>query len=143
MKKKKWDNPNKMHFESLHKTFNKQCTCISKGNQIGRVVLSSYVRPFNEIECNGHISEKGHLQEYDLKWLLKGLSSYAKDYIRSIAIDKSVIAYHFFYYRGDKKIDIGFVVTDVNNNHLKTFYTPYLTEKSRSALNEARKYIMN
>ncbi|GAI19621.1 unnamed protein product, partial [marine sediment metagenome] len=66
MKEKTWDSPNKMHFDSPLKAFNKQCSLITTGNQIGNVVLSNYVRPFDEVECNGFTSEPGHLQNYDI-----------------------------------------------------------------------------
>lgn len=141
MKIKEWINGNKMKFESLHKTFNNKVDCISQGNVMGNVQLSGYVRSFNETKCNGFTSEKGHLQEYDLGWLLKGLPGYVKNYIRKIAIDKMVCAYHFFYYQNRERIDIGYVITDYTNNLLRAFYVGGY--KREDALNEAIKYIIN
>lgn len=139
MKKCTWDNANKMHFESLHKTFNMQCRCITTGNQIGDVVLSSYVRPYNEVECNGRVNPEGHLQEYDLGWLLKLLPSYVKDSIREIAKTVGVIAYHFFYREKGRRIDIGYVVTDRKYRLLHAWYCG--SYKANNALDEAIKYI--
>lgn len=77
MKKIKWLNPNKMEFLSEHKEFNKQCRYITTGNQIGDVVISSYVRSFYETECNGFQSPFGHLQEWDLnEGFLKNFANY-------------------------------------------------------------------
>ena len=139
MKKKEWINGNKMKFESLHKTFNRQCGYITKGNQIGDVVLSSYVRAFNETKCNGFTNPKGHLQEYDLNWLLKDLPSFVKDWIRKNAVTRSVIGYYFFYRKNGCKIPIGYVVTDTKYNLLRKF--PCGGAKEQSALDEAVKYI--
>lgn len=145
MKKKIWDNPNKMHFESEHKTFNRQCKCIMTGNQIGDVVYSGYVRPYNETDCNGFTNPKGHLQEYDLNWLLKDVPYYVKDWIRKYAKTKSVIGYHFFYRNKERKIDIGYVVTtpEYKKNKLLEKWYAQNTSKVQSALDEAIKYIVN
>lgn len=142
MKKIEWINPNKMKFESYHKTFNKQCRCIMAGNQIGDVVFSSHVRPYNEIKCNGFTNPKGHLQEYDLNWLLKGLPHYVKEWIREYAKTKSVIGYHFFYRNSLRKIDIGYAVTTPDHKLLRKWYA-IDNYKSENALDEAVKYIAN
>ncbi len=142
MKTKKWINGNKMLFESEHKTFNRQCKYISTGNQIGDTVLSSYVRPFSEVKCNGITNAKGHLQEYDLNWILSDLPSGVKNWIREHAKTKGVIAYHFFYMnRKKERVNIGYVVTDKNYKLLTQWHTRGL--KAYSALNECIKYITN
>ena len=81
MKEHEWATPNRMKFDSLHKTFNRQVSCISTGNHIGNTVYSSYIRAYNQTECNGHTFPKGHLQEYDLGWLVKEAPEEAKEYI--------------------------------------------------------------
>ena len=139
MKTKKWVNSNKMAFDSLHKTFNHHCRLITTGNQIGDVVLSSYVRPFNELGCNGRINPPGHLQDYDLGWLLEDLPLYVKEWIKKEAIDEAVIAYYFFYWNNHQKKDIGYVVTDKKYRLLKKWYVG--SYKANSALDEATKYI--
>lgn len=140
MKKIKWLNPNKMKFDSLHKTFNNQCTCISTGNQIGDVVISSYVRAFNETECNGRINEKGHLQNFDLnEGMLANFAHYVKDWIRKYVINESVIAYEFHHYNRNNKIIDGYVITDTKHKLLKVWYEG--TYKNQDAVDEAIKYI--
>ena len=142
MKEKKWINGNKMLFESEHKTFNRQCRCICAGNQIGDVVYSGFVRPYNETKCNGTLFAKGHLQEYDLNWLLKDLPYFVKEWIRKIAKTKSIIAYYFFYRNKERKIDIGYVITTSEHKLLRTWYARNDC-KTESALDEAVRYITN
>jgi len=146
MKKIKWINGNKMLFESDHKTFNRQTNCISTGNVIADTQYSGFIRPYNETECNGFTNPKGHLQEYDLNWLLKDVPGYVKDWIRKYAKTKSVIAYHFFYRNKERrKIDIGYVVTtpEYKKNKLLNKWYAENTQKVRSVLDEAIKYIVN
>jgi len=142
MKKHEWVTPNRMKFESLHKTFNRQVSMISTGNQIGNTVYSSYIRAFNELKCNGRVNEPGHLQEYDLGWLVKDAPGEAKNYIRANGKDKKFILYVFFHWNNGRKIIHGAVITDTDHNHIKTYYSSY-NRKSVSVIEEARKYITN
>ena len=57
---------NKIHLNSGFRAFDDYIDCISKGNCIGRGQISFHIRPYNEIECNGNIREKGHLRDFDL-----------------------------------------------------------------------------
>jgi len=141
---REWATPNRMKFESEHKTFNRQVDCISSGNVIGHVQLSGYVRPRNETECNGFTFEKGHLQEYDLGWLAEKFPNYVKEFIRKLdyAEDHSVIAYEFRHWNGRKKIIHGHVVTTGGDNGhkvLRKWYGDRL--KSKSVIDEAITYI--
>ncbi len=113
MKKKIWETPNKMKFESLHKTFNKQCMLIITGNQIGNVVYSNYVRSYYETESNGHTFPEGHLQNYDLTENVVGdvLPSDIREEIRELTRNDGGIVYHFHHWNGDKRIDDGIVLT--------------------------------
>jgi hypothetical protein len=130
---------NHMVFDSPHKGFNKQVDGISSGNVMGDVQLSGFVRPYNATECNGFTNPKGHLQEYDLNWLLKSFPNYVKNYVRENAKDKNVIGYEFRHWVGDKKVVHGYVVTDANHKLMKAWYSP--NEKSRAVVDEAIKYI--
>ena len=146
MKKDEWATPNRMKFESLHKTFNRRVSLITRGNQIGNTVLSFHIRAFNELECNGRVNKPGHLQEYDLDNFkdsrfspqLRGV----KDFIRREGKTKKFILYVFFHYNGNRRITHGAVITDAEHNHVKSFLFN-LTRKSMSVIEEARKYITN
>lgn len=142
MKKKTWDNPNKMHFESLHKTFNRHAKCINTGNVIGGEQLSGCIRAYNETECNNNLFPPGHLQNYDLNWLNKHLPVSLKDWIKKQDKNQKLIGYTFFYWKGKKRIFIGWVITDSEYNHLITEYARN-TEKAVSAIEECKKYICN
>jgi len=142
MKKAEWATPNRMKFESLHKTFNRQVSMISTGNQIGNTVLSGYIRPYNQTECNGRIVPEGQLQEYDLGWLAKEAPEIAKQWIRRQNKDASFILYVFFHRSKGVKIIHGSIITDDEHNFRIAFYSRD-NVKSRSIINEARKYITN
>jgi hypothetical protein len=143
LKNMEWDNPNKMKFESEHKTFNKQTTLITTGNQIGNTVLSFFVRPVNETTSNNTKFPKGHLQEWDLN-NFRTVPEYVKEYVRDVAKNKSVILYQFFYhpegYQSSKHRDVGYVVTTADHKLIKKFYVDY-KPKTVSAVDEATKYI--
>jgi len=146
MKKIKWITPNKMEFKSLHKTFNRQVSCISTGTQIGNTVYSSYIRPYFCVECNGRNFSPGHLQEYDLNWIVKDAPKEAKDWIRKNGKYETFILYVFFH-RVNKnghprKIIHGAVITDRLHNLRAKFYCRD-NEKSKSVIDEAIKYITN
>lgn len=146
MKKCEWATPNRMKFESLHKTFNRQVSMICTGNHLGNTVRSFFIRAFNELECNGRINEPGHLQEYDLNNFQDKYYPYelrrVKDFIRREGKVKKFILYVFFHYTGDKKITHGVVVTDAEHNHVQSFIFK-VSVKSMSVIEEARKYITN
>ena len=142
MKKREWVNGNHMLFESPHKTFNKQVDCISTGNVMGHVQLSCHVRSYNEIECNGNIRPKGHLQEYDLNWIAEKFPHYVKDFARKTFIDEGGWLYEFRYWKGSEKYVMGYVATTYEHNLLKYWNTAGAF-KSEEVLEEAIKYITN
>lgn len=140
MKEKEWIHPNKMRFESEHKTFNQQVKCISRGNVISDTQLSGCIRPFNEVECNGHTFPPGHLQEYDLEWLNKYLPEEFKNWVRKHGKEDDLTAYTFFYYQAGKRIHIGYVITGPGRKVLRKVYARN-NSKTISALDECIKYI--
>lgn len=161
MKKHTWDNPNKMHFESPHKTFNRQCRLISTGNQIGDVVCSNYIRPYNEVECNGFISSPGHLQDWDLTKNIVVLPCHIREEVRRLTHDNGGIIYNFHHWNGNKRIDDGFVLTTRYSSEdpfvadlrkasevpddpklIKVWYVNQ-DWRARAAVDEAVKYITN
>ena len=142
MKKHEWVTPNRMRFESLHKTFNRQVSMIGTGNQIGNTVLSSYIRPYNKIECNGFERPPRVLQEYDLESIVKEAPRIAKDWVRQNGREKSFILYLFFHWRNHERIIHGAIITDSDHNHAQTFYFRR-GYKSESIIDEARKYVCN
>jgi hypothetical protein len=147
MKKITWDNPNKMHFESPHKTFNRQTKLISTGNVIGNTQLSNYIRPYREIECNGFTNPPGHLQNYDLTKNVVGnlLPNHIREEIRKLTHDHGGIVYHFHHWQGDKRIPDGIVLTEGHDRGNKFIKVWYLTPSTKAwgAVEEAIEYITN
>lgn len=149
MKEKAWVNPNRMLMESGHKTFDRQTNCISTGNMIANTQLSSYVRPYSKVECNGRIFPLGHLRKHDLGWWSGPLlPSRVRAYIESVTKDEAVIVYQFHhflsggYWGKDRRIVHGYVVTTTDYELLKKFVTGP-TYKSSLVIDEATKYITN
>jgi len=144
MKKHTWDNPNKMHFESLHKTFNKQTQCLSTGNVWSNTQWSNYIRPSYELECNGFTNEKGHLQNFDLESFSKmGVNSYILNRIKELVDEnKGGILYLFKHYNNNQRILDGLVLTDRQYNHIHTWE---LNQDYRAvdAVYKAREYVTN
>ena len=144
MKKIEWIHENKMLFESEHKSFNKFITCISTGNVYGDGQTSLYIRPYNEIECNEHIWEKGHLRQYDLtNW--NSLPYYITNYIEKVTKNKSIILYKFWYIKNSKQIVLGYVITRPVKNGYKLLHYWNLTgtQKTEGALRECLKYLVS
>ena len=141
MKKAEWVTPNRMLFESGHKTFDRKADLISTGNVWGSVQTSGYVRAYSETECNGLTSAPGHLRDFDLKGFM-GMPSHVRRYVLSVSQDKSVIVYKFFHCVGNRKTVHGWVVTSTNPEYrlLNSFVTGP-TWKSESVISEAIKYI--
>jgi hypothetical protein len=133
----------KQIINSDFKEFNKQTNCISYGNCISNTQYSSFIRPFNEIECNGFINEKGHLLRFDLKYF-KNIPERLMNILKDEKRTESYILYEFCIYKHNKKDVIGYVLTDDNHN----FITDYVSYdygcnfcKRESAIEEAKKYI--
>lgn len=146
MKKKVWVNPNKMLFESPHKAFNKQCTLISTGNQIGNVVYSNYIRPYCELECNGFTHPPGYLQNYDLSKNIVGMvPQHIANTVKELGREMSLILYNFHHWRDGKRIEDGWVLTTEDDNSYRLLRTWYINRdwRARAALDEAVKYITN
>jgi len=138
MKKIEWLNRNRMKIETGCKTFDRQCTCITTGNQIGNCVISSYIRPSTELECNGFISPKGHLQNFDFSGF-KDLPNEVEKWIREY--DKKCILYKFRHFSNGHSIVDGWIITDPNHNFLKMFYGN--SRKAVSIMNVVKEYVCN
>ncbi len=141
MKKATWDNPNKMHFESPHKTFNRQTVCISLGNVVTPTQHSSYIRPYWEIECNGRTWEPGSLQKHDFDLFSTNSLPYAiREEVKKLTRTEGGILYSFFHWSGQSRVLDGVVLTTRVYIHVKTWFVNS-TWKAHEAVCEARRYI--
>lgn len=141
MKEIEWVNDNKMLFESGHKTFNKQTKLITTGNHLGNTQYSLFVRSFEETECNGHENEKGELQKWDLD-NFKDLPIDIREEIEALLKNRGGILNEFRYWKGDKKILVGYILTDTEHNFIES-WNVLKTTKSYGILDECKKYIVN
>jgi len=144
MKHKEWINGNKMLMETAHKTFNKQCRCISTGNQIGDCVVSTFVRPRSETECNKYVFPEEELFRYDLKLYGENVEmTEVREYLYDYCKDKGAIVYKIFFrdYQG-RKMTFGYIVTDTKHNLLRKFYHNH-HYKTVSVIDECALYVSN
>src|SRR3990167_2144756 len=132
MKKVQWINGNHMKFDSLHKTFNRKIQAISTGNVIDDGFYSSFIRAFNETECNGFTNKKGHLQDFDLKSFRGYLPYYVIDQVKELTKDKSNILYVFRHWNGERKIVHGTVLTTGDYKKYKLIRAWYLNRSYKS-----------
>ena len=117
MKKIVWETPNKMHFESAYRTFNKQVDVISTGNVFAYTQLSLFIRPYKETECNGFTRKPGELMEFDLQ-SFKHLPAAVKEIVCDKEREDSIILYEFRTWKDGQKDVFAYVITDYDYNYI-------------------------
>jgi hypothetical protein len=136
-------NPNKMDFESGHKTFDRQTNYLGTGNVLANTQHSSYIRSANDFDCPPLKDiKKGQLRDLDLKSFTYvtavRLPYLVEKYIKEVTEDQPIILYQLRHFNnGEKKVD-GYIITDTNYNHLATFV---LNQRAYESVLEARKYL--
>lgn len=145
MKKAIYNNKGRQVVNSDWAEFNKQTSCISTGNVIADTQISTFIRPWEQIECNLHKFPEGHLMKFDLD-TFNGyrIPEGIMDVIRNKDRKESVILYMFFTVRNKKVVPFGWVLTDKNHHYIghrivRAYGESYT--KRWSALNEAMQYI--
>jgi hypothetical protein len=143
MKKITWDNPNKMHFESPHKTFNRQTVCITVGNCVAPTQYSSFIRPSTEIvNPVGQTVAEGYLQAFDLNQFSNIIPYAIRQEVKQLTRNEDGILYAFFHWLPDQRVLDGVELTTGVYIHVKTWFTNP-TWKAHEAVCEARRYIAN
>mgnify|MGYP003299817017 CR=1 FL=1 len=99
---------NKMIINSKFKEFNKQTNLITNGNVITNTMYGLYIRPYNEVECNGLTFKEGELFEQDLKYF--NINKTLKEYIKSL--NRQIVLYEIFIYRNEQRDIIGWLTED-------------------------------
>jgi hypothetical protein len=141
MKTIEWLNRNRIKFESGYKIFDRQTNIISTGNISANTEYGSFVRSYEETECNGFENPKGHLQNFDLDIFQKiGVSNDILYQVRKILKTKGGILYVFKHLKNEKRIIDGVVLTTKDNKLIQKWYCRN-TLKSMDAVDEAIKYI--
>ena len=144
MKKIEWATPNRMKFESLHKTFNRQTQVIATGNILSNTLSGSYVRAYNETECNGYTNAPGHLQAFDLRQFGNDLPHGAREFINDHGKDEKLLVYVLRHWAGGigtgRKIVDGCIITSTDHKLLRAYYGNN-GRKVESIISEALKYL--
>ena len=135
-----WINGNRMLMQSGHKTFDRQCHAILSGQQIGDVVCSGYVRPYTEIECNGHIFAPGHLRDFDLNFVgTEAMTPSLRAEIEILSAVPGLLLFKFFHYNGEHQIIHGYVAVREGHCLLKAVTGPRTS--SVSIIDEVARYV--
>lgn len=151
MRKKEWLNGNHMRIDTSHRTFNRQCECLSTGNVWGTCQFSNYVRAETETECNNMQFPIGHLRKWDLDQF-KDLPSHIRRQVEEMTKTVGGILYEIRHWGkrlpyggGKQKIIHGYILTAqhgaaIPHRHLKTFQLRHGL-KSYSVMATAREYV--
>ena len=152
MKTKEWLNPNHMLINTGHKTFDKQCECLSTGNVYGTCQYSSFIRPRTATECNGFSNPEGHLRDFDLQHFRDGLRSwpYVLQCILEATETQQCILYEIrswthdrrSFHANKRKIIHGYILTDTNHKRIKVFITGR-SWKSTQIMGVVQEYVSN
>jgi hypothetical protein len=111
---------------SGHSTFDRQvdAACIMAGNVISDVQTSTYIRPRQQLECNGFTNAPGHLQEFDLKTFARRQDmGRVLAYIRAdpFFASNDAIGYRIFHKVGKQETLHGFLLTDRDHQLIRRF----------------------
>ena len=119
----KWNKRgSRIIINSGYKTFDNYIVCISRGNVLGGGQTSFYIRPYNEITCNGKTFEKGYLRDYDLS-MFSGLDYDVKEYVKNITANQGCVLYKFYTYKYGIENIVGYIVEQ--NDNFKIFNNNY------------------
>lgn len=132
-----------------HKSFDQIAAkdYIGPGNVYSNVQLSSYIRAFKNVDCNGFLWKEGELQAADLKSFVKPRYRVPRNivqFVKSVAVDDDVILYMFYHRNSHKEIVIhGYAVTKGHKqeHELLNSWITGPTYKSGKILNECVKAI--
>jgi len=141
MKAKTWDNPNKMHIETGHKTFDRQTNIITRGNVIANTEYGWIIRARLDTRCNEKDFPVGHLRAFDLKFFKNMPRPVRSKLMELTDSEDAVWLYEFHHWRGPAKIVDGYTMTAYEDHELLATFTTGPTRRSRSVVHEASKYV--
>jgi len=123
-----------------HKTFDSQFDYVGTGSVISRVQLSSCIRPCNSTDIFFATKQsEGLFQAFDLEsfdYIPLDVKKFAKEATQ----EEAAILYKFRSWNGTDQVVHGWVVTDINGKHLKSFYTRN-TPKSHAVVDTCAKLV--
>lgn len=117
----RWRTSNSMDMATGNTAFDRKRVVAMTGNIISDTMYGTFIRPRQEIECNGFVSAPGHLQAFDLK----GFSELrpVRDFVeRDVRFETTTcIGYAIFHWDGEHRIYHGALVTDKEHQLLRQF----------------------
>lgn len=141
-KKIKWANPNKMIFESGHKTFDRQTNVISTGNIIANTLLGRHIRPYyTPTTPLGDPCRPGDMQAFDLNSEVLRLPAHVRQFVVENARNKGVWVYELRHWNGDQKVIHGYIITRSKTHKYLGEFCIGPTYKSWMVLNTALPYL--
>ena len=153
MKKIKWENPDKMLFESGHKTFDSQTNIITTGNIIANTLIGKHVRAHTDVVVGMSQPDRppGWLQDFDLHFWRGNtkMPGVVMKKIKELARESSVWVYELRHWGRrkerwsgwqDVKVVHGYIITDSEDKALATCVTGP-TYKSHFVVSAALPYL--
>lgn len=148
MKEVTYTANDKVNINTGHKTFDRQCECLMTGNVWGNAQFSSYIRSYDECECNGRVNPCGHLQEFDLGHF-KNVPQHILKSVHAFTHSVPAIFYEFRHwkkvYGSKEKVIHGYILTftDQNNYRLAKKWYCGNGNKSKQIIDTVAEYISN
>lgn len=127
------------------KLFDKQTNCIGPGNCVFNTQVSSFIRPWKQLECNGRVNPEGHLTNFDLEGFRRyNIPSRMLEILRDKNREESMILYMFFVLVNGEVEPFGWALTTkdyglVASSVVRRYGQSYA--KRYNALYEAIEYI--
>lgn len=129
MRKAVYDKKGNQVVDTGFKRFDKQTNCISYGNVWANTQYSSYIRPYNEIECNRTEFKVGELMRCDMKHF-KQIPSHIRQILEDRNRDESYCLYEFFTYNGDDREVFGYMLHDRDRRYITSSVVVYGNQNS-------------
>jgi len=124
-----------------HKTFDSQFDYVGTGSVISRVQLSCCIRPHNSTDIFFATKQRevGFFQAFDLE-SFDYIPLDVKTFTKEATQEEPAILYKFRSWNGTDQVVHGWVVTDIDGKHLKSFYTRN-TPKSHAVVDTCAKLV--
>jgi hypothetical protein len=155
-----WENPDKMHIETGHKTFDKQTVIITTGNVIAPTMYGTCVRSYHTYRNPvGQPCNPGKMQEFDLcSYGLRSMPEIVRRAVVQFSLNRDVWVYEIFHsyrpriqntwtrgYRLGEwtKWVHGYLVTTMDHKQLYMWVCQDSFSKSFGVMAEVRKYLVD
>jgi hypothetical protein len=137
----RWDKGgNRQVIRTGCRPFDTQISALGQGNVLGSTITGLYIRPYEEVACNGYSFPPGHLQAFDLK-VFQPLPPQVDRAVRARTRTRSGILYKLFH-TGTHQVVHGYVWSDYDYNMMNMWVTGRHS-RSRDVLTACLPYLVN